>query len=208
MDARITRIQASPGNVDALAAAFTGTALPAIRELAGYAGHSLGVNRETGDAQAATFWESRSALDASEDAAGAIRSETVGAAGGSVVSVDRFEIALMERFSPPTLSSLRVIRGEVDRNRVDELTQAVRDDSLPVVRSQSGVRALVLAVDRSSGRFAITSVWETAEAREASMAAILPMRERVFAAVGVRSPEILGYEVLSVEFVGVGAFRG
>jgi heme-degrading monooxygenase HmoA len=206
MDARISRIKVAPENADALIAAFAGSALPALREIAGYAGHSLGVDRESGDSQAVTFWESRSSLDASEEAGGRMRTSTVQAGGGSVVSVDRFEIALMERFTQPSAPSfLRVIRGEVDPNRLDELARLMRDDSLEVVRSQPGARAMVLGIDRSSGRFAITSVWESAEAREASRAAIDPMRVRVFGAVGVEKPEFCAYEVVSVEFVGVGA---
>ncbi|HET9051898.1 MAG TPA: hypothetical protein VFO60_09345 [Candidatus Dormibacteraeota bacterium] len=206
MDVRITRVQVATESIDALIAAFRESAVPALRELPGYAGHSLAVNHESGDSQAATFWASRDALDASEEAAGGIRTSTVQAGGGSVVTVDRFEIAMMERFAPPvTPSFLRVTRGVVDPGRVDELVDAMRGEALAIVRAIAGVRALVLGVDRSSGRFAITSVWDSAEAREASMAQIGPLRERILPAVGVDGLETLAYEVASVEFVGVGA---
>jgi heme-degrading monooxygenase HmoA len=209
MYARVSRVQASPEKVEALIKQFTGSALPALRKMSGYAGHSMGVDRASGDGQAVTFWESREALDASEEAATQVRTETTGAAEASVASVDRFEQVMMERAGPASAPAfIRVNRGKIDPERLDDLARSMREEALPQVRSLAGFRALVLGVDRNSGKFAITSVWMTAEEREASLAAIDDIRRRTFESVGGGEPELSNYEVVSVEFVGAGAVAG
>jgi heme-degrading monooxygenase HmoA len=206
MYARVSRVQAPPDKVDDLIKHFTGSALPALRKMSGYAGHSLGVDRDSGDCQAVTFWDSREALDGSEEGAKQVRTETTDAGGGKVTSVDRFEQVMMERAGPASAPAfVRVNRGKVDPDRIDDLARNMKEEALPAVRSQPGFRALVLGADRDSGKFMITSVWGTADQREASLSAIADIRKRAFESVGAPEPELSTYEVASVEFVGAGA---
>jgi heme-degrading monooxygenase HmoA len=206
MYARITRVQAPPSRVEDLARSFTDAALPALRAISGYAGSSLAIDRASGDGQAVTFWESKEALQASDQAASGIRGDTVSAAGGQVTSVQRLEILLMERAAPAQAPAfLRVVRARVDPTRLDAMTQATRGDALPLLRGLQGFRALVVSADRQSGDCVVTSVWDSPEARDASDSRIADVRRSIFEIGGASSPEIAKYEVLSVEFVGAGA---
>jgi len=206
MFARLTRTQGQPDRIEENLAIFTSSALPRIKSLPGYAGSTLAVDRQTGEGQVVTFWESAEALRQSADAAAGIRNETVQASTGKVVSVDEYEIALMERAQAPGLPSfLRVVRGQADPAKLDAMVQTVRDKALPVARTQKGFRALVVSVDRQTGRFVVTGVWDSAEDREASDSALGSVRAGIFADYSAGQPEISRYEVLAVEFVGVGA---
>ena len=209
MYARITRVQFPPDRVDDLVNAFTSTALPAFEGLPGYAGHSLAIDRTGGDGQAVTFWESEQALRDSEEKATGIRTETTAAGGAGVVSVHRMEVALMERATPPSAPAfLRVIRGKGDPARLDAAVQATRDRALPVLHQQPGFRAVVVALDRSSGDMQVTGVYATAEDRENADAALSGIRSQIFQDAGAGQPQISRYEVVSVQFVGVGATAG
>lgn len=207
MYVRATRVQSPPERLDDMVKAFTATALPAIRALPGYAGSSLAIDRQTGDGQAVTFWDSAEALANSESAAAGIRTDTVQAGGGNVVSVQRGEVALLERAVAPSVPSfLRVVRGQGDPGKIDAMVQATRDKALPILRGLRGFRALAVSVDRDSGATVVTSVWDTAEDREASDKAIDETRRSIYATGGAtQPPDVSRYEVMSVEFVGVGS---
>jgi heme-degrading monooxygenase HmoA len=207
--ARVTRVQGPPERVEDMIAAFTGTALPAIRALHGYAGHSLGVNRGNGDGQAVTFWESREALEATEPSANDIRAGVTQAGGASVVSVDRFETLIMDRTVRASAPAyIRVSRGQADPGRLDDMARIMRDEALPVLRLLPGFRAAVVGADRASGRFAVTTVWNSPEERDSSLGSIDAIRRRTFEAAGAGDAEMLLYEVTSVEFVGAGVATG
>ena len=202
---RVTRVQTPLDRLDDIVQQFKGTALPAIQKLPGYAGSVLGIDRSSGDGQVATFWESAEALQTSASAAAGIRSEATQASGGKVISVQEYEIALLERAGPPVLPAfLRVVRADVDPAKIDAMVEATRSQALPVLRNLSGFRALNVSVDRGSGLVQVTGVWSTEADREASDAKIAAIRSDIFQIGGATNPEISRYEVLAVEFVGAG----
>lgn len=206
MYARISRMQVSPERIGDIVDSFKNTALPGVRAIPGYAGSSLGVDESTGDGQVVTFWDSKESAAASRQAATGIRTSVVEATGATLVSVQEYEQVMLERGTPPQLPSfLRVTRGTADTAKIDQLGAAMRDEALPAVRGLAGFRALALGVDRETGRFVITSVWDSAANRDASETTIYALRDRIFGNVGIGTPEVSKYEAKSVEFVGVGA---
>lgn len=206
MHARLTRVQAPPEKLDALVEHFVQRALPALRDLPGYAGSSLAVDSNSGDGQAVTFWDSAESLAASETAANGIRSDTVGAAGGSITAVQRLEVALMEQRTPPsTPAYLRVMRATGDPSRIDDVVQETRDKALPILEGLAGFRAVTVGIDRQSGDTVVTGVWNSPAEREASDAQMAPIRREIFELGGAGQPELCFYEVKHVEFVKVGA---
>lgn len=209
MHCRVTRVQAPADRIDDLVASFKTTALPRLRAIPGYAGASLAVDRARAEGQAVTFWDTREAMIAGEDAASGVRRDTVTAAGAGIQSVQLYDIVIQEMAQPPrTPAFLRVTRGQADAARFAELQRVMEAETVPSVKTMSGFRALLLAVDRDSGRFVVTSVWTTAADRDASSAAVESLRDRVITAVGSTAPEISLYEVMAVEFVGVPAAAG
>jgi heme-degrading monooxygenase HmoA len=208
MYVRSSRIQFPPEQLDAAIKQFKETTVPAARQAAGLAGIVLLVNRSTGNCVANTFWESRQALDASEELGGRLRTEAASAAQGSVSDVQRMEVVIREMAAPPKEGAfIRGNRGRISPDKADTLIQRMREEALPTVRDQRGFRALNVGVDRASGAFAIVSVWDTAADREASFGAIQEMRSRLFTEVGAQDIEVAEYESAHAEFAGAPAPR-
>lgn len=206
MYARNSRVQFPPDQLDGAIAHFKEVTVPAAKQVPGFAGCVLLVNRSTGDCGATTFWESRDALDASEDAGSRLRAQAASAAGGTVVGVQRFEVALREMAAPAISGTyIRANLGQASPGKLDTLVQRMRDQALPAVRALRGFRALNLGVDRDSGRFAIISVWDTPEDRAASFASIQEMRTSLFNDIDAQSVEVAEYESAYVEFAAAAA---
>ena len=74
--------------------------LPIARRLAGFQGVLSLIDRATGKSITITLWQDEDAMRASEEAANRLRAQGAEAAGESVVSVERYEVAFSE-MSPP-----------------------------------------------------------------------------------------------------------
>ena len=70
--------------------------LPAARLMDGFKGIYLLFDRESGKSLLVTFWETEADMLASEEAASRVRTESAEASGETVVSVERYEVALRE----------------------------------------------------------------------------------------------------------------
>lgn len=94
MFARVSTFQGSPEGVDDRIKVAEERALPAAKGLDGFKGMLVLVDRSSGKSMAMTLWESEAALQASEDAGKAIRSDAVDATGDQILSVERYEVAV------------------------------------------------------------------------------------------------------------------
>ena len=198
---RVSRLLFPVDKVDDAIRSFRETTLPAVKELSGFAGVALQVNRETGQVGAATFWESEAAMAAAEEAGNRLRTQAASASGGSVVEVLRLEQVLREMAAPPQAHVFsRVTMGRVPGGKLDSLIEAMRTTAIPEVRKISGFRTLVMAVDRPANRFSINSIWNSAAEREASNPTIDDLKRRIFEPNGVSGVEIFLSEVELVEF--------
>ena len=94
MNVRATRIVADPVKAAADGTASYGAMVASMKEVDGFLGAVLLLDRTTGNSLGLTFWESAEALRASEEVAGNFRKEgasTIGAT--SAPTVERFEVA-------------------------------------------------------------------------------------------------------------------
>jgi heme-degrading monooxygenase HmoA len=92
MLARVARYEVPADQIDSAAEAF-GRAAVEIEELEGFAGGYVLVDPEDGRTMTVTLWENPVALENSERKASSARREAAGAVGGSVLSVEKFEVA-------------------------------------------------------------------------------------------------------------------
>jgi heme-degrading monooxygenase HmoA len=92
MLARVARYEVESDRIDEAVAAF-GEAAQEIQTLDGFAGGYVLVDHEDGRTMTMTLWENLAALENSERTAGKARREAAGSVGGSVLSVEKFEIA-------------------------------------------------------------------------------------------------------------------
>ena len=94
MHARQTTVQADPSNVDSAIQRVRDDVMPALQASDGFKGFTLLVDREAGTLVGTSYFESREALDASEEAVRGPREETARTAGAADVDVRLFEVAI------------------------------------------------------------------------------------------------------------------
>ena len=92
MLARVARYEVDAGRIDEAVQAF-GEAAAQIEHLDGFAGGMVLVDHEDGRTMTVTLWENAAVLETSERAAGNARRQAADAVGGSVLSVEKFEVA-------------------------------------------------------------------------------------------------------------------
>jgi heme-degrading monooxygenase HmoA len=94
--ARVSTISGPPEQIDAGTRQAIEDVLPRAREMDGFVGViSLG-DRATGTTKLVTLWSSADALTASAEKANALRREAADSAGGTIASVEPFEVAIAE----------------------------------------------------------------------------------------------------------------
>jgi heme-degrading monooxygenase HmoA len=98
MFARVSSYEFPPERADEVVRGFDEDAtLPTIP---GVVEAYLLIDRAAGRALTMTVWETEEAMRSSEEAANRIRGQASGSADGRVRRVDRYEVALHERFAP------------------------------------------------------------------------------------------------------------
>jgi heme-degrading monooxygenase HmoA len=92
MLARVARYEFEAGRIDEAVQAF-GEAAKQVEQLDGFAGGYVLVDPEDGRTMTVTLWENAALLESSERVAGNARREAAAAVDGSVLSVEKFEVA-------------------------------------------------------------------------------------------------------------------
>jgi heme-degrading monooxygenase HmoA len=183
MFARVTWTQAAAGQqieVDKLAAFFRERVIPSMQTRPGFLGGVALVNREKGEATSVTYWESAEAMAGSEGIGAAGRAEAVQTLGVAITDVDRFEMLLQERAGPVQVGTfVRSNDVPASPGRIDAALAWMRDSAAPRVKSASGFRALLVFGNRLTGRLLISSVWDTAEDRQASELVLSGLRSQL-----------------------------
>lgn len=96
MYARVTTFQSSPERLDESVQAALDHVVPAARRVDGFLGLLSLVDRSSGREVAITLWRDAEAMRASEGWADQVRSEGAEAVGETIVSVERYEVAIAE----------------------------------------------------------------------------------------------------------------
>ena len=91
----------------------------------------------------------------------------------------------------------RVVRVNVDPQRVDAIVAAYAAGVRPIHVSARGLRQHYFLVDRASGHIEIVGIWESAEAISAIAAELEPARAALWTAFA-QDPPIGRYDVADV----------
>jgi heme-degrading monooxygenase HmoA len=95
MHARVTTIQMDAARIDEAVRQLESEDIPRFREIDGFKGVTLLVDRESGKAVGTSYWESREQMEASEQAVEDSRRRAADAGGAtSAPQVERFEVAV------------------------------------------------------------------------------------------------------------------
>ena len=117
-------------------------------------------------------------MAASEAIATAGRAEA--AQGGvEIQEIDRFEMVLQDRAAPPQVgSAVRVNDITAAKGQIDATIALMRDTAVPAIKKLNGYRALLIFLNRDSGRLLVASAWNTAADREASESVTVGLRRQ------------------------------
>ncbi len=200
MYVRATRVQSPPDAIEKGIAYFKETVVPAVKATPGNAGAVLLVDRKTGAGVGITLWETAQALSASEQLGITSRTQSAAAMGGAIVNVERFEQVLQDRAQPPKAGVFvrqNTVAGTPER--IDNVIKFMEKQALPVLRTQKGYRALLLNVDRTTGRSTVATVWDTRADLEASEAKVSGLRRDAAAVAGAADVKVEIFEAAFAE---------
>ena len=200
MYVRATRVQSPPDAIEKGIAYFKDTVVPAVKAAPGNAGAVLLVDRKTGSAVGVTMWETAQALSASEQLGTTSRTQSTVAMGGSIVNVERFEQVIQDRVQPPKAGAFvrqNIVAGSPER--IDNAIKFIEKQVVPVLRTLNGYRALLMNVDRMTGRSTVATVWDTRADLEASEAKVSGLRRDAAAAAGAADVKVEIFETAFAE---------
>ena len=106
MHARLTTIEAPPDRMDDATRHVQEQILPQLQQLDGFNGFIALRDRGSGRVRGVALWESEEALRATDEAAARIRGGVVEATGGTVASVENYEVVVFEAPSTGPVSAV------------------------------------------------------------------------------------------------------
>lgn len=97
---RVSWMQGSPGNIEALGETMRVGLMPRLEQTPGFCGASLLIDRSAGLGCATTVWESRAAMEASRPAADDMRNRAASDSASQIADVHEFDLALAHLHVP------------------------------------------------------------------------------------------------------------
>lgn len=125
---RSTAIAGDPAQLRKGITDYQAAVIPTLRDVAGFRGALLMVDRDAGRAIGSTMWDSRDALDASRDLASALRAAVTGDAGTRVTGVSEYELVLAGMRAPAHEHRFRRVYELMSSGALDELDEFVTED--------------------------------------------------------------------------------
>ncbi len=124
MHARVTTLEVPPDRMDDATRHVREQVLPRLSRMEGFEGFVVLGSSQSGKLQGVAFWESEEALRATDQAVAPIREGAAEAAGGTVASVEEFEVHVFEAPSSGPVSGVTdTVGGATDtvRGATDDL---------------------------------------------------------------------------------------
>ena len=167
MYARSTTFLGDPSALDDGIAMVRDEVWPAVREMDGFMGLSMVVDRETGRAIITSAWESEQALSESRAKVTPLRDRGQQLTKAAAPVVEEWEIASMHRrhgAQPGTF--VRAAWSRVPHTHVNQALDFYKSTLLPQIEKLDGFVSASLMVDRATGRGVTNVAYESREAME------------------------------------------
>jgi heme-degrading monooxygenase HmoA len=110
MHARVTTLEVTPDRMDDAKRHVQERVLPRLSQMEGFKGFVALGSRQSGKLQGVAFWESEEALRATDEAVVPVREGVAEATGGTVTSVEEYEVFVNEA---PSAGPLGAVTGTV-----------------------------------------------------------------------------------------------
>jgi quinol monooxygenase YgiN len=192
----------SPARIEELGDVLAKKALPVVIAQKGCQGLLCAADRATGNCAIVSLWDSRESLEASEQAIGSIRGETVDAVGAQLNSIVVAEVLREVRVRPSQVGSrTRVVRLTAPAGSADKMLDFYDTEAVPRLQSQPGFLngRLIREVDDDT-RLSAVSHWADAAALEASEKDSSALRDQVARTIaGTAIERVSTSEIIVIE---------
>jgi heme-degrading monooxygenase HmoA len=162
MYARSTTIQAQVSAIDMALPHMRDVVMPALRQMNGFIGLSMLVNRQSGRCVVTTAWQTEEAMHMSAQPVEPIRDRAAQILGGAPV-VEEWEIAVMHRDHDSREGAC--VRSSWFRTAPDHIDQAVDNfrAMLPSIEALPGFCSASLMANRMTGRAVASVTYDNAD---------------------------------------------
>jgi heme-degrading monooxygenase HmoA len=202
MYARVLRVIGDPAKADDGIEAYRSRVAAALKEQDGYAGARLLINRETGAGMSITFWQDERTLRASESALSGVRGDTMSRFGADTPAAENYEVVVQHRPQPTEAGNfVRISSLDGDPAKVDDAIRHFETEVVPAVSALAGSRAVVLLVDRATGKALVATVWATKEDVEATANEAKAIAAKAMEVSGANTRQVDWYEVVFAELL-------
>jgi hypothetical protein len=116
MHARLTTIEVPPERMDDAPSVIQEQVLPQLQQMVGFKGFIALRDRGSGMVHGVALWESEEVMRTTDEAAARIRSGVERATGGTVASVENYEVVVFEAPSAGPVSGVTDTVGGVTDN--------------------------------------------------------------------------------------------
>jgi hypothetical protein len=198
--ARVVRLKGDPTRVEEAIKLWTQDVLPVLKKQKGFTGVTLLGNRKTGDGLTVSYFETEGNM---KDARAQVRPEALkilSKIGGSIAEDDECEVALLERFKPPMAGAYaRVTTVQGDPAQASDAISNFKENIVPAIVKQPGVRTAYFFVNRQSGKTFAGSIWDTEHDLQKSEASIGTLRADAIKKFGGRDARTEAFEIYFTE---------
>ena len=201
MYARSFTIQAQPLSVDIGIAHVRDVVMSEMREIDGYVGMSLLVDRQSGRCIATSAWESIAAMRASAERVAIIRDHVALMFDGSA-SVEEWHIASLHRHHrSPEGAFVRATWLKVVPDQLERSLDFYRTAVLPEMERLDGFCSSSLMIDHPAGRRAVScSTFDSQEAMARNSEEASELRSRRVRDLGAEIVDVAEFELAIAAF--------
>jgi hypothetical protein len=194
--ARSTTIQAQPLSVDIGTAHVRDVVMPALREIDGYVGLSLLVDRQSGACIATSAWNTLAAMRASAERVAPVRDRAAMMFDGSA-RVEEWDIALLHRdHSSREGACVRATWLKVVPDQLSRSLDFYRSSVLPELENLDGFCSASLMVDHPACRRAVScSTFDSMEAMGRNRDRATELRSRRVRDLGAEVIDVAEFEL-------------
>jgi len=200
MHARMNMLAGDPAQLGEATRYMEGTVRPHVEAQHGNRGLACLTNADLGTCVVASYWDSRDALMASEQAVQVSRKE-VAERLHATVTVEEYDVPVFVRRSRPKAGAgVRISHVSCATDSIDAFVQEFRNTAVPALMGMGGLASAQLLTDRGTGRCLVITAWEGKDALAASRAAGARLRVNV---AEVTHAQIRGVEEYELVFTSV-----
>jgi heme-degrading monooxygenase HmoA len=164
--ARTTTIQAQQSSIDAGIAYVRDEVMSALRDMDGYVGLSLLVDRQSGQCIATSAWETDEAQRSSAERISAVRDQAAATFGGTATVAD-WEIGVLHRdHRSADGACVRATWLKVPQDQADRAIEFYKTSVLPSLEDLEGFCSASLLINRSTGRAVSSTTFDSREAMQ------------------------------------------